>query len=640
MMNLMPLGLVPETQAAIEPRRRPATLLDPVEDFGAVGDGVTDTSDALMAMRQHMADRWDQHFEVCFPYGHYVYDTNLWVSGVGSITIDGNGSKFECLNTVHAANTRPFWARPFFDEADPAAPLSFSKSTGGRITGCPQAPFERAVAGSTVLTLKPAILDQPYLAVTDLAAGDRIFIWAFDNQFSGYPPNLRYFEWNEVASVDTGAGTVTLKFPLQFDYEENLRDAETWDDVWYGKARLFKLDRPSGQRYPRYIELKNIIIEPNRNVVDPASGIRLPAEHFILDNVKSPSGYLWLGFNRIAEVKHCEFGHTDLDKLVGTAIITDTTFHEGVSPASGFLNLIVERCRIKGRISVCARNNYLRNNLIFPFGLEQAIIMNTVNSIKKLEVSGNTIVPDALTNKVIDTRHLSDIDFVPDSVSGREIIIDDTEDNRRHIRNIDVGSSLLAGDTAGKITRIWYDNDNSNWHIETDFGQLSVGQTYRYVVGQELIFSNNEVLGKTILPFDHFELAFKKGPIDLIVPTNLMSRTFALEGFVSKLEAWVVRPQKNVSAEFPDPLFRVHVFDATGSEVARIQLDPTQVGISSTGLAGDIGSVLTPLPTNQFVLEVELIAWGKTGSNWERGWTGDGADKPIIQLRIEGRSIL
>ena len=100
MMNLMPLGLLAETRSAIAPQRRPATILDPVADFGAVGDGETDNADALMAMRQYMADRWDQHFEVHFPHGHYAYSKNLWLSGVGSVTINGHGSRFECTATM------------------------------------------------------------------------------------------------------------------------------------------------------------------------------------------------------------------------------------------------------------------------------------------------------------------------------------------------------------------------------------------------------------------------------------------------------------------------------------------------------------------------------------------------------------
>ena len=640
-MNLMPLGLLAETQSAIAPQRRPATILDPVADFGAVGDGATDNADALMAMRQYIADRWDRHFEVHFPPGHYAYSKNVWLNGVGSVTINGNGSRFEC--TASSSNDsveRSFYTRAFYDDA-PATELE-AFSGAGRVTGCPQARFERATAGSTVLTLKPEISGQPYLAVKDIAEGDRVFLWAFDQQFINYPPNIRYFEWNKVVSVDTGAGTVTLRSPLQFDYEENLPDDDQWDDVWYGKARLLKLDRPSGYRYPRYIELSNLIMEPNRNALGNDNGLQIIADHFVADNVRNESGYLWLGFNRFAEIKNSSFWRTDIDKLGGKVRIRSCAFETGFGPASGILDMDVEDCTFGGDINLCARRNRVVGNRVGYNDEWGAIRLASITSLKRFVVQDNVIVPTGNLNFAIGTNVPRD--FSPDAVSGRDVILDDTSSVQADIiRKIDVGAKLIRGSQAGEITRIWYDDTVSQWHIETTFESIATTDTLRFYLGQDLIYSGNEVVNQSTWLLRDFVLAFKSGPIDLVVPNDLKSETPKLYGFVSKFEVRVIRPQQNVTAENPDPIFVAYIKDETGTNVAELNVDVTQTGVVSTGVAGDVvvgganSVVSTSLPSNQFVSGMWLEALKSSGNS---GWEGDDADKPIVSLRIEGQSIL
>lgn len=642
MMNTMPLGLLSQATAATEPRRRPATHLDPVADFGAVGDGVTDNAGPLMAMRQHMADRWDQHFEVRFPYGHYVYSNNRWLDGVGSVTVDGSGAKIECISDSQwGVNNRPFALRDIFDDGPVGEPLT-SINRGGEIKGCPQIAFKRAIAGAKTLQVKPAIDNQPYLDPATLAPGDQVFLWAFDQQFAGYPPNMRYFEWNEITEVNITTSSVQLRSPLRFDYEEHLPDDMTWDNLWYGSARLFKLYRPSGYRYPRFIKLSNLMLVPNRNSIDDAHGLHLACNTLIIDNVVHDSGFLWVGMNQSVELSNSVIHKCDIDKLGDTLRIRDCRFFNSVGPASGFLNVSIENSVIDGSVYLCARRNRIAGNRIAPEKAWGAIRLSSVTSIERLEARDNHVTPQGDLYHVINTDVARTI--TPDAVEGRDIILDDTTDARKVISVLDVGAKLIRGLEAGEITRIWYDSSVTQWHIVTTFVSIDTSQEFLFVVGQSLSQNGNVVNDNKTWPARDFALLFKQGFIDVTIPGDMQHYYPSLYGFVSRVEIRVVRAYQKLSGDQSDPVLVAQLLDQSGIEVARMVVDVTQPGIVRTGLPDDVvvgaGSrVEKSLPANNFVSRVKLLAY-RDQSTWERGWGGEDADKPVIQFRVEGQSIL
>ena len=625
------------------PAQNPPGIIDPVADFGAVGDGVTDNADALMAMRQYMADRWDQHFEVRFPHGHYAYSNNLWINNVGSVTVDGNGSKFECTyDGSRGGSRRTFFTRHIYDDAAPTATSTFSGE--GRIVGCPQARFERALAGGTTVTVKPQISGQPYLPVTDLAPGDRVFLWAFDQQFSNYPPNMKYFEWNEVKTVDATARAVTFKTPLQFNYEEDLRDDVTWSDVFYGSARFFKLDRPSGYRYPRYIELRNLFLHPNRNspVESGDIAVRIPCDHLVLDNLIADTGYLWLGFNRIAEVFRSRFDLTDIDKLGGKIRIRDCHFDGKVGPASGILNFDIENCTFSSA-KLCARHNRIVGNRAFTDNELGVIKMDSVTSIKTVDVRDNVFVAD-------NTKYLVNTDtvqtFSPDSVQSRDIILTHDLDAEIVVRNLDVGAKLRRGSEVGEVYRIWFDDALTEWHIETNFENLDTSDTFSFVYGQKLVVQNNEVIGRNTMPAREHTLIIKDNPIEFVASRDTTSFKTDVYSYLSKIQAQVIRPHRNIPTEFPNPWFRFLAKDFSGSNVFEFKLNVTEVGAITMSAMGDVvwgsdkNSIISALQPGQLIREFEILAYRNDGGDWTQGWVGEDADKPIIRVRIEGQSIL
>src|SRR5438309_1702203 len=63
--------------------------------------------------------------------------------------------------------------------------------------------------------------------------GMRVLIHGYDQQFAGYPPNLRYFEYKTVLTADAGTGIVTFTEPLAYGY-----DSRWWDTPNYSGTGL------------------------------------------------------------------------------------------------------------------------------------------------------------------------------------------------------------------------------------------------------------------------------------------------------------------------------------------------------------------------------------------------------------------
>lgn len=76
-----------------------AGMLD-AEDFGLVGDGQTDVSANLKALRDVIRAGPDRVWVVDFDPGHYCYtDNTWWLFGDHDVVLRFNNSKVECIST-------------------------------------------------------------------------------------------------------------------------------------------------------------------------------------------------------------------------------------------------------------------------------------------------------------------------------------------------------------------------------------------------------------------------------------------------------------------------------------------------------------------------------------------------------------
>ncbi len=162
-------------------------------------------------------------------------------------------------------NTRPLNLRdPFNDSGDvPTASGNQTFTTGHR--------FATAAAGSASITLVTAGDAANY------TVGMRVLLHGYDHQFSGYPPNPRYFEYKVVASV--AGAEITFTEVLDFTYDDRWPEGGLANHfgaplIW-GKPRILSLERPN-YLHPRFVWLRGPNLPPNP--LQPA-GRPSPARH-------------------------------------------------------------------------------------------------------------------------------------------------------------------------------------------------------------------------------------------------------------------------------------------------------------------------------------------------------------------------
>jgi hypothetical protein len=248
--------------------------IDVREGHGAVGDGETDDTAALISLRTALLAAPEKHHTVIFPPGHYIYTNNRWLLGVGSVTILMHGSKLQNVSTnawdenKRFLNTRDFWD----DSGDVPRSSGSSVLNNGFI-------LADAAIGDVTVAMDTAGEE------TNFAVGDRVYLQGFNQQDGGYPPNTRYFQWNEIASV--GSGTLTFVHPLHYAFRssdwKDFSIAFDGDLLDYGKARVMNLDR-ANWTYPRRIEFVGGEILKNPN--SAADTVLVASDRLILRGVK------------------------------------------------------------------------------------------------------------------------------------------------------------------------------------------------------------------------------------------------------------------------------------------------------------------------------------------------------------------
>jgi hypothetical protein len=172
-----------------------------IKDYGAVGNGTTDDSQAFA---DFTADYQDEYVRLTIPPGDYV---------VGSSSLD----LFTGIKKLHVMGYGASTSSTQFQIM--GAPLIFPAVTAGNEDAY-TALVASASTGATTLTL---------LDVAD-ASKFTIGTWAlltgFDLQGFGYPPNPHFFEFVRITNIS--GTTITLDDPLRRSY------LSTWPD--YGDA--------------------------------------------------------------------------------------------------------------------------------------------------------------------------------------------------------------------------------------------------------------------------------------------------------------------------------------------------------------------------------------------------------------------
>jgi hypothetical protein len=286
-----------------------------VKDFGAVGDGVTDNSSALFALRDYLItqDR-EKHWTICFPPGDYRYSNNRWLNGLLRVTIEAYGATLTCTQVGNfVGDGWPFGPREQMFRATGEQlvdDVGFAVDLGDRIN--------TANIGDSTITLTTASDADNY------AVGDRIFIFSYALGNTGYTPNFRYFEW---AKITAKAGAVLTLGDLVHYLSARTVDGTSFPDQYVGKPRIINLDgRPQTDGteywYPEQIHIKGARFPQNPNTSNSyrlaLAGRKVLFEDVVVD--PQVSGGITMGFDtresEFTEALRCSADTIEIDKLL------------------------------------------------------------------------------------------------------------------------------------------------------------------------------------------------------------------------------------------------------------------------------------------------------------------------------------
>ena len=211
------------TNAAAARSQTPVAQFNLVDDFHAIGDGLTDNAAALKAFNAAARAESAAGRGVVLNVPPGVYNFNHagclgFLLGISSLTIYGHGAAFQ--NTYDPTLASPNFG---FEQAwGYAAYPDRLANPGDEIYS--------AIVGSSTFTLKVAAESSAY------AVGDWVMIGSLDIQYYGYPPNLHYFEFVKVSEVDGSSGVVRIEQKIRWPHQDDFPDNGKW-----GKARVWNM---------------------------------------------------------------------------------------------------------------------------------------------------------------------------------------------------------------------------------------------------------------------------------------------------------------------------------------------------------------------------------------------------------------
>jgi hypothetical protein len=442
--------------------------------FGLRPDPALDQSAACRRLHAALLADRAPHYRILFEPGDYRYADNRWLMGVGSVTIEANGASFGCLARDDAEqNARPFNLNSIFqDHGDRPWPEGLTYEAGA-LAG------RSLAAGSRVVKLARA------RDAARFRPGDRVLVHSFDQQFGGFPPNLRRFEWHAVAAVDGKTGTVTLDGPLAFEHDAFLRDT-AYDDgpgLAFGRARLMALDRKR-YRYPERIEILDAHFVRNPfQPPDAANGLCLAADTLSLRRC-SHDGMVWPSENRVALYEDCRFQNVEVDKLCGEVVFRGCSFAQPVTGGTGAMDLLFERCRVEGFVGVSPRRTRIlgctiRTHPDDPWGAVRCHY--DTFPVELLECLDNEVVAGGPLHFAVNGGRGFRL-VAAGRGEGNAILLDDTRENREEVVSRLIEGAVLrpeGGGVPGRLVRIGW--TGQQWRLEGDWPtEAEAGQVWLF----------------------------------------------------------------------------------------------------------------------------------------------------------------
>lgn len=202
-----------------------------VTDFGAVGDGATDNSNAwnLFNAFARIESTAGRGVTLVIPPGTYNFDHSLcqgFLYGIKKLHIIGYGATLQNTynQSIHGANSAFEWAW------SPACQINLF--TGYLIS-------TTAVGDTHVTLLTPA-------QNTNFAVGDWVMVSSNDVQYFGAPPNCDQFEFAQVSAKNAGTGEIDFanNYFIRYKHRSDFPDGGN-ASAPCGAARIWQLAYPA-----------------------------------------------------------------------------------------------------------------------------------------------------------------------------------------------------------------------------------------------------------------------------------------------------------------------------------------------------------------------------------------------------------
>lgn len=343
------------------------------EQFGAIGDGVTDDATAFRDMGVALrAKPLELNIVECGSGKIYSSSDQGWLSGVLNYRIEGNGCVWTApigSNTaINATLTNPFKSYNLSNPDD-------FKTAEQSHTGCK---IETVEAGRQVAVLTSEGLADAQDGFLRLGI---CLVHSASQQGGGWPPNAALYEWNEVTCIDLASGEVEFAKPLLLVHRsDNIQDyqIEGVEREGWGPARItsFQGEKAGGfYLYPRRAYYRDLTFAPvDAQSYQVPSGLDVRFENVTFDH----SGSTWPGtaggpsivrrfvFDRCRWLPDADGHHKLLepDKLVGDFSVLDSEL-SGMSQMTGVDNLTVKGCDIFAQSIGGAPNRWLIEDSVF-----------------------------------------------------------------------------------------------------------------------------------------------------------------------------------------------------------------------------------------------------------------------------------
>lgn len=422
--------------------------------FGAVGDGVTDNADALIAMRDFMLLDRRPRYVVEFEPGQYDYSNNRWLRGVRDVTVLGNGAKLRCIaNKPWERDFQPFLFTAWFEDyGDKDFDFDQDQTNAGYRIG------QGEIRDDTVTLLTPA--DAQFFVV-----GGWVMVHGFVHQWGGAPPNMRYFQFTKIAAIDAVGGVLTLENRLTFQYRDDWQDFT--DNLGYtiGKPRISPMNMQNTDCSERVV-LRDL--EILNNPVRSDESFSVAAVNVEMHNVATelscaPSfGQHWL-------LADCRFRQCEVDKNLDTLRVERCQFSNWVLAATGVQTVSMVDC---------VTDRVMRLSPLGLLHLERVTVLSDTNegtvihyfnsSTTRKVVARNCRFPIGVS--VFNSSSPKSLAILDGDTNQNHIFLEDNATNQRIVQQTQLGTSYYSDNQLtnklGEVKAMFFANGKHTFEVD------------------------------------------------------------------------------------------------------------------------------------------------------------------------------